>query len=119
VRAVVAELEDRYGELPLEARHFVGMMACKTYGRQLEAVALELTGRKFYLRLGPQTPLDGRVAAGLADATSGRFRLVGGDRIATTVPERVGSDCTRQLEACEEALAELMTYVRVGLAGRV
>lgn len=112
VREVVAELEDRYGELPLEALHFVGLMVCKTYGRRLEATALELKGRKFHVRLGPETPFDARVAAGLAETTSGRFRLVGGDRIVTTVPERVGSDCTRQLEACEQALAELVTHAR-------
>lgn len=110
VRAVMSELEDRYGEPPLEARHFGLMMACKTYGRRLKATALELKDRKFYVRLGPQTPFDAKVAASLADRTSGQFRLVGGDRIATTLPERTGLDASRQLTACEAALAELMTY---------
>jgi transcription-repair coupling factor (superfamily II helicase) len=118
VRAVMAELEDRYGELPLDAQHFGLMMACKTYGRRLRATALELKERKFYVRLGPDTPFDGKVAATLADVTSGQFRLVGGDRIATTVPERTGLDCRRVLESCEKALAELLTYARVGEPAR-
>jgi transcription-repair coupling factor (superfamily II helicase) len=118
VEGLAAELEDRYGELPLEARHYCALMACKTYGRALAAVALELGGRRFQIRLGPRTPLDGRVAAALAEATAGRWRLVGGDRLVTTVPPRVGDDVTGTLRACESALAELSTYVGLGRVGR-
>src|SRR5690606_23061477 len=40
IREVMAELHDRYGDLPLEARHFAYLMICKTYARQLGAVSV-------------------------------------------------------------------------------
>src|SRR5690606_22352192 len=50
VRDVMAELHDRYGELPTEARHFGLMMVCKAYGRGLRALSLELSGMRFGVR---------------------------------------------------------------------
>ena len=117
VREVMEELHDRYGELPLEARHFGLMMVCKSYGRRLRAQALELKGLRFSIRLRPDTPLSGDIAIGLGDATDGRVRLVGGERIVATIPNRTERDCSRQLEVCEGVLAELLTYVRLDDAG--
>ncbi len=117
VRDVLEELHDRYGELPLEARHFGLMMACKSYGRRLRALSLELGGMRFAIRLGPETPLSTSAALGLADATDGRVRLTsGGERIIASVPNRTGKDCTRQLEVCENVLAELVTFARLDSA---
>ena len=120
VRDVMAELHDRYGELPTEARHFGLMMVCKAYGRGLRALSLELSGMRFAVRLGPNTPLSTRAAVGLGDATDGRIRLApGGERIIASVPNRTGKDCSRQLEVCEAVLAELSTFARLdgALAG--
>ncbi|MCA9685780.1 MAG: transcription-repair coupling factor, partial [Myxococcales bacterium] len=117
VRDVLEEIHDRYGELPVEARHFGMMMACKSYGRRLGALTLELRAMKFSIRLGPDTPLSAKTALGLSDATDGRIRLApGGERITATVPNRTGKDCTRQLEVCEGVLAELVTFVRMDAA---
>ena len=114
VREVMEELHDRYAELPIEARHFGLMMACKSYGRRLGALALELAGMRLSVRLGPETPLAAEVAVGLADATDGRVRLAaGGERIVATIPNRTGRDCSRQLEVCEHVLAELVTFARL------
>jgi transcription-repair coupling factor (superfamily II helicase) len=117
VRDVLEELHDRYGELPIEARHFGLMMACKSYGRRLRALSLELGGMRFAIRLGPETPLTTSAALGLSDATNGRVRLAsGGERIMASVPNRTGKDCTRQLEVCEGVLAELVTFARLDAA---
>lgn len=119
VREVMAEIHDRYGELPVEGKHFGLMMACKSYGRRLGAISLELEGMRFSVRLGTQTPLGADVAIGLADMTDGRIRLVRGSgdhdssRLVATIPNRTGKDCTRQLEVCEHVLAELMTFARL------
>jgi transcription-repair coupling factor (superfamily II helicase) len=113
VEEVMEEIRDRFGEPPTEAVHLGHIMVCKTYGRRLSALALELRGRSFSVRLGPDTPLSSEVAAGLRDATDGYLRLVGGDRIATTVPSVLAEDRSEQLEACQQALAALSTYVRV------
>ncbi|EDM76647.1 Transcription-repair coupling factor [Plesiocystis pacifica SIR-1] len=119
VREVLEELHDRYGELPVEARHFGLMMACKSYGRRLRATALELRAMRFSIRLSPETPLSPEVALGLSDATDGRVRLApGGERILATIPNRQGKDCSRQLEVCEGVLAELATYARLDQAAQ-
>ncbi|KIG19109.1 Transcription-repair coupling factor [Enhygromyxa salina] len=117
VREVMEELHDRYGELPVEATHFGLMMACKSYGRRLRAMSLELGGMRLSIRLGPETPLATAVALGLADATDGRVRLAsGGERIIATIPNRTGKDCSRQLEVCENVLSELLTFARLDAA---
>jgi transcription-repair coupling factor (superfamily II helicase) len=117
VRDVLEELHDRYGELPIEARHFGLMMACKSYGRRLHALSLELGGMRFAIRLGPETPLSTSAALGLSDATDGRVKLTsGGERIIASVPNRTGKDCTRQLEVCEGVLAQLVTFARLDAA---
>lgn len=107
VRDVLEELHDRYGELPIEARHFGLVMACKSHGRKLRALALELRGTRFAIRLGPDTPLPGEVAAKLRSISGGRMELGGEDRVVARIPPRTGSDCSRQLEVCEAVLAEL------------
>jgi transcription-repair coupling factor (superfamily II helicase) len=117
VREVMEELHDRYGELPDEATHFGLMMACKSYGRKLRAMSLELAGMRFSIRLGPETPLAAAVALGLSDATDGRVRLAsGGERIIATIPNRTGKDCSRQLEVCENVLSELLSFARLDAA---
>src|SRR5690606_9940102 len=113
VHAVMEEIRDRFGDPPMEAVHLGYVMACKTYGRALRALALELRGGRFSIRLGPDTLLPGAVAATLHQATEGRLRLQGTDRIAVRVPQAGGRRREPQLRACQEALAELSTYATV------
>jgi transcription-repair coupling factor (superfamily II helicase) len=120
VRDVLEELHDRYGELPIEARHFGLVMACKSHGRKLRALALELRGTRFAIRLGAETPLPGEVAAKLKAITGGRMELGGEDRVVAKIPPRTGANCTRQLEVCEAVLAELrgLAEGQAGTRGR-
>ncbi|MCA9719139.1 MAG: DEAD/DEAH box helicase, partial [Myxococcales bacterium] len=111
VRDVMAELIDRFGEPPLEAEHLALLMSCKTYGRRLRALALELKGTRFSVRLGPDTPLTPAAVTELVRDSGGDFRLLGGERLATTVPAAAGENRTRQLRACQRALADLVTYL--------
>ena len=82
-------------------------MTCKTYGRRLGALAVELTRTKLGVRLGPETPLQAEVAARLNQRSGGKFKLEGGERVTTTVPEPTGPDRRTQLRVCVGALAEL------------
>ena len=107
VDAVMAELVDRFGEPPLEAEHLGLLMTCKTYGRRLGALAIELARTKLGVRLGPETPLTAEAAARLNKASGGKFRLEGAERVTTTVPEPTGPDRRTQLRVCVGALAEL------------
>ncbi len=111
VRDVMAELIDRFGEPPIEAEHLSLLMICKTYGRRLRALALELKGTRFSIRLGPDTPLTPRAATEIVRDSGGDFRLLGGERLATQVPAPTGEDRSRQLRACQRALADLVTYL--------
>ena len=110
VRDVMAELHDRYGELPLEASHYGYLMVCKTYGRTLGATALELAGERFTIRLGETTPLAPEVVlARVRDGSA--IRLQGGDRLVAPIPARTGDDATKQLRACEAVLSEVASWV--------
>ena len=106
VESVMEEIRDRFGEPPEEAVNLGYVMACKTYGRRLHALALELRGPKLSVRLGPTTPLSPEVAASLAAQTDGRLRLASGDRIVIALPEVTGKRRV-QLEAAREGLREL------------
>lgn len=111
VDGVLEEIRDRFGDPPIEVRFLGLVMGCKTYGRKLGALALEKTGARFSVRLGPQSALDPEMAAGLV-TRRGRYRLMGTDRIATDVIEPRGDDHTRTLEACQAVLAELWSKVQ-------
>ncbi|MCA9691409.1 MAG: transcription-repair coupling factor, partial [Myxococcales bacterium] len=104
---VMAELIDRYGDPPLPAEHLALVMSCKTYGRKLRALALELAGTRFAVRLGPETPLSAEAAVALHRETKGRLRLAG-ERVVATVPAATGDDRSRQLRMCVKALAEMV-----------
>lgn len=106
VEEVMSEILDRYGEAPLEAEHLGLVMICKTYGRRLGALSVELKGTRLAVRLGPDTPLSGETAGRLNSATGGKFRLQG-ERVVTTAPEARGPDRRTQLKVAVAALAEL------------
>jgi len=115
VDEVMTELIDRFGEPPLEAEHLGLLMSCKTYGRRLGALALELRGSKLAARLGPGTRMTAETVARLGKATGGKFKLEG-DRITTTAPEAHGPDRRTQLRVCVGALAELTGLVEARAA---
>jgi len=106
VEDVMSEIIDRYGEAPLEAEHLGLVMICKTYGRRLGALAVELKGTRLAVRLGPDTPLSGETAGRLNATSHGKFKLQG-DRVTSTVPEPRGPDRRTQLKVAVAALAEL------------
>jgi transcription-repair coupling factor (superfamily II helicase) len=122
VDEVMAELIDRFGDPPLEAEHLGLIMACKTYGRRLGALALELSSRpnaaRLAARLGPDSHVSTETALGLGKRTAGKFRLEGGERITTTVPEAHGPDRRTQLRVCVAALAELTSLAEAPPAGK-
>lgn len=118
VHDVLAELHDRFGDMPEEARQLGLVMSCKTYGRRLGALSLELRGRRLVVRLGPHAALDPAVAVGLSDATQGRMALQGGDRVVVALPPGEGTVGRRRLEMCETMLSELCTHTRSAARSR-
>ena len=126
VQAVIDEIRDRFGDLPEEARNLGFIMGIKTYGRRLRALALELRGDKFSIRLSDETPMAPEVALDLGARTDGLMRLTAsGDRIVVALPhavDRSGRADARtsvgnrrvQLQACQDALAQLVTFAQLG-----
>ena len=109
IREVMHELNDRYGDLPLEARHFAYLMICKTYARQLGALAVEIAGNRASVRFGPDSKVDpDRVLAEVRRSKT--LRLAGPERLLVELPVRTGEDCVKQLEACAQVLRELATW---------
>ncbi len=106
VADVLAELHDRFGAPPLEAEHLGLMMTCKVYGLRLRALALELRGARFSIRLSDDTPLDPAAALRLA-RKSGKRISVKPERIIVNVRTPTGPDRRAQLHDCLKALVDL------------
>ncbi len=110
IRDVMAEIRDRFGPPPLEARCLGEVMAWRVYGRKLRATALELDGRRMSVRRGPETPWPGSYPAGLATESGRRYRRMGSDRVATTLPE--DENPVGRLKSGTAALADLVADLR-------
>jgi len=75
IRALSAELEDRYGPLPDEARLLGEVMGHKILVRQIGALAYELGPARMVLSLGPDSPLDASKVMRLVQAKQSRWKL--------------------------------------------
>lgn len=105
VESVMDEIRDRFGELPEEATVLGFVMGAKTYGRQLQATAVELRGTKLTVRLSDTTPIPAATAMNLQKETQGFMRLASSDRIVVQLPE--GDSRRIQLSAALSALQSL------------
>ena len=75
IRALCAELEDRYGPLPDEATLLAEVMGQKILVRQIGALAYELGPARLVLSLGPDSPLDASRVMRLVQAKQSRWKL--------------------------------------------
>jgi len=111
LRDLLAELDDRYGALPVEARHYGGLLLCRLRAQQLGASSLELRLRKVTLRLDDATWR--RVAALPAEARD-LLTVSSGGRVVIELPGRIGEDASRVLEVLEDRLTRLVAVVAAG-----
>ena len=92
VTEIAAEIEDRFGAPPEEARRLVKLMALKTELRRLRALGCEASARVVTLHLRDDTPLDPAKITALIRKSGGAWKLTpdmrlsrrfgGGDGIA-------------------------------------
>ena len=75
VSELAAEMEDRFGAPPEEARRLVKLMALKTELRRLRVLGCEASARVVTLHLRDDTPLDPGKITVLIRRTHGRWRL--------------------------------------------
>jgi transcription-repair coupling factor (superfamily II helicase) len=87
VRATLAELEDRYGQLPEEAILLGEVMIDKTLVRRLGALGYELGPARFTLSLGADTPLDPAKVMKLVSGKGSRYKLTPDMRLAYNFDE--------------------------------
>ncbi|HKY36058.1 MAG TPA: transcription-repair coupling factor [Polyangiaceae bacterium] len=75
ITALAAEMEDRFGPPPLEAKQLVELMRLKTELRQLRVLGCEATGKAVTLHLADDTPLDPQKVGALVATKKSPYRL--------------------------------------------
>ena len=101
VSEIAAEMEDRFGAPPEEARRLVKLMALKTELRRLRALGCEANGRVVTLHLRDDTPLDPAKITVLIRKTHGAWKLTPDMRLTRRFEQGDG------LTNAETTLAEL------------
>jgi transcription-repair coupling factor (superfamily II helicase) len=107
VTEISAEMEDRFGAPPEEARRLVKLMTLKTELRRLRALGCEANARLVTLHLRDDTPLDPAKITALIRKSSGAWKLTPDMRLS----RRFGSGGDGIANA-EAALAELANLER-------
>jgi transcription-repair coupling factor (superfamily II helicase) len=75
VGQLAAEMEDRFGPPPIEARQLVELMRLKVELRQLRVLGCEATAKAVTLHLADDTPLDPQKVGALVAAKKSPYRL--------------------------------------------
>ncbi|HVR62033.1 MAG TPA: transcription-repair coupling factor, partial [Polyangia bacterium] len=92
VRATLAELQDRYGPLPDEARLLGEVMVDKTLVRALGALGYELGPTRMMLSLGSDTRLEPARVLKMVQKKGSRWKLTPDMRLAYSFDERERED---------------------------
>jgi transcription-repair coupling factor (superfamily II helicase) len=101
VTDIAAEMEDRFGPPPDEARRLVKLMSLKTELRRLRALGCEASARVVTLHLREDTPLDPAKITVLIRKTQGAWKLTPDMRLSRRFDQGDG------LANAETTLAEL------------
>ncbi|HEX3771762.1 MAG TPA: transcription-repair coupling factor [Polyangiaceae bacterium] len=108
VSEIAAEMEDRFGAPPDEARRLVKLMALKTELRRLRALGCEANARVVTLHLRDDTPLDPGKITALMRTSRGAWKLTPDMRLTRRFTSGDG------IANAEAALAELAGATKDG-----
>jgi transcription-repair coupling factor (superfamily II helicase) len=108
VRETLAELEDRYGPLPDEARLLGEVMTDKTLVRRTGARAYELTAGRMVLSAGVDAPLDPAKVMRLVQRKDSRWKLSPDMRLSYAFDDEEKRD---HLAAARKRLQEVVACV--------
>ncbi|MFZ5895983.1 MAG: transcription-repair coupling factor [Myxococcota bacterium] len=90
---IASELNDRFGEPPIEARRFIELMRLKTELRRLRVLGCEASARSVTLHLRDDTPLDPQKISALVARKRSPYRLSPDGRLTRrALDEEVASD---------------------------
>jgi transcription-repair coupling factor (superfamily II helicase) len=105
IAELLAELADRYGPLPEEARLLGEVMAHKTLVRRIGARAYELASARLVLAVGADARLDPAKVMRLVQAKGSRWRLTPDMRLSYAFDDAERRD---RLAAARERLGEVL-----------
>jgi transcription-repair coupling factor (superfamily II helicase) len=108
VSDIAAEMEDRFGPPPDDARRLVKLMALKTELRRLRVVGCEASGRSVTLHLRDDTPLDPGKITALIRRAHGAWKLTPDMRLTRRF------DAGDGLTNAETTLADLSRCLKEG-----
>jgi transcription-repair coupling factor (superfamily II helicase) len=108
VGEIAAEMEDRFGAPPGEARRLVALMTLKAELRRLRVLGCEANARVVTLHLRDDTPLDPLKITALIRRTHGVWKLTPDMRLSRRFEGSTGDG----LSNAESALAELSGCVK-------
>jgi transcription-repair coupling factor (superfamily II helicase) len=107
---LMAEMTDRYGDLPPEAENLVEVSRVKVLLRELFVRSLDMTPDKAVIRLDPATPLSPEKLVALIAAKPDRLRLTGSDKLAFSLEGRTPIEALRFFLS---SLRELSRFARI------
>jgi transcription-repair coupling factor (superfamily II helicase) len=110
VAEVAAEMEDRFGEAPREARRLVELMRLKVELRRLRALGCEATVKSVTLHLRDDTPLDPPKVMALVARKKSLYRMTPDMRLTRRAGE--GEPVRDGIELADRMLAELSKCLR-------
>jgi transcription-repair coupling factor (superfamily II helicase) len=112
VQDLAAEMEDRFGAPPPEARRFIHLMRIKTELRKLRALGCEATAKGVTLHLRDDTPLDTAKLMKLMAGKHSPYKLSPDMRLSRR--SREGEVFSSGLEAADKVLGDLAGCLKDG-----
>jgi len=110
VADLAAEIEDRFGGPPIEARRFVHLMRLKTELRKLRVLACEASAKLVTLHLRDDTPLDAAKVMKLVAQRGSPYKLSPDMRL--TRKTRDTESYPSGLEATDKLLTEMQSCMK-------
>lgn len=110
---IAAEMEDRFGPPPPEARRLVQLMTLKTELRRLRALACEANGRSVTLHLREDTPLDPKKVTDMVRRPKSPFRLTPDMRLTRRF-DLAGAQGGDAIANAEQMLEEIASCLKDG-----
>jgi transcription-repair coupling factor (superfamily II helicase) len=107
---LASEMQDRFGEPPIEARRLIELMRLKTELRKLRVLGCEASKKSVTLHLRQDTPLDPGQISALALAKKSAYRLTPDGRLTRRALEN--ESFTDGLALADRMLSELAAYLK-------
>jgi transcription-repair coupling factor (superfamily II helicase) len=112
VADLAAEIEDRFGPPPAEARRFVHLMRLKTELRKLHVLACEASAKMVTLHLRDDAPLDAAKVLKLVQQRGSPYKLSPDMRLTRRTKDT--ESFASGLEATDKLLAEMQACLKDG-----